>query len=113
MGTFPQYKYPQAMRHYAEIAELLLPPTQVVKMTDVDKVQYLIDRVEQLKADVGIPKSIKETGMVTEEDFFNKVDQVAIMAFDDQCTGANPRYPLVSELKQLMIDAWNGVEPKL
>jgi acetaldehyde dehydrogenase/alcohol dehydrogenase len=113
MGTFQQYKYPQAMRHYAEIAELLLPPTQVVKMTDVDKVQYLIDRVEQLKADVGIPKSIKECGMVTEEEFFNKVDQVAIMAFDDQCTGANPRYPLVSELKQLMIDAWNGVEPKL
>jgi len=113
MGTFPQYKYPQAMRHYAEIAELLLPPTQVVKMTDVDKVQYLIDRVEQLKADVGIPKSIKESGMVTEEEFFAKVDQVAIMAFDDQCTGANPRYPLVSELKQLMIDAWNGTPIKM
>lgn len=105
MGVFPQYKYPSAMREYGLIADFI----GVTKpgMTPADKVNALIDSLEKLKRDVELPMSIKEAG-VPEEVFMAQVDKLALMAFDDQCTGANPRYPLIAELRQLFIDAYKG-----
>jgi hypothetical protein len=77
-----------------------------------EKVWALIHRFEELKAAVGLPMSLKEAG-VTWEEFESKLDMMAAMAFDDQCTGANPRYPLIAELKQLFIDAYHGPPTKL
>jgi acetaldehyde dehydrogenase/alcohol dehydrogenase len=76
--------------------------------TPEDKVERLISRLAELRAEVGIPSSIREWG-VKEEDFYARLDQLAEEAFDDQCTGANPRYPLISEIKQLYRDAYEGV----
>ncbi|MGL5226056.1 MAG: bifunctional acetaldehyde-CoA/alcohol dehydrogenase, partial [Aeromonas sp.] len=71
------------------------------------KIEKLLAWLEELKASLGIPASIREAG-VNEADFLAKVDMLAIEAFDDQCTGANPRYPLISELKQVLLDTYYG-----
>jgi len=75
-----------------------------------EKVDRLVAKVEELKARLNIPKSIQAWG-VPEADFLAKVDELAVKAFDDQCTGANPRFPLVAELKQLYLDAYYGRIP--
>lgn len=105
MAAFSQYKYPAALQGYAELADAL----GLTNMNDSlsEKTWKLIDRFETLKAEVGLPMTIKDAG-VSWEQFEEKLDMMAAMAFDDQCTGANPRYPLIGELKQLYIDAFHG-----
>lgn len=81
------------------------------KMTMEEKVEALIHGIEKLKKELNIPSSIKEWG-VREEDFLSAVDQLSIKAFEDQCTGSNPRYPLISQIKQLYLDCYYGREWK-
>ena len=102
-ATFPQYKYPCAVERYAQIADEL----KLGGNTNEEKTQLLIDAIDKLMTDVQLPKSIKEFG-VTEEDFYAKLDEMVELAFDDQCTGANPVYPLMEDMKKLYIDAFNG-----
>ncbi|KFD18821.1 MULTISPECIES: bifunctional acetaldehyde-CoA/alcohol dehydrogenase [Tatumella] len=105
--AFSQYDRPQARRRYAEIADHL-GLGQPGERT-AGKITALLQWLEEIKAELGIPKSIRDAG-VQEADFLAKVDKLAEDAFDDQCTGANPRYPLISELKQLMLDSYYGRE---
>ena len=103
-ATFPQYKYPCAVERYAQIAdELKLGGT-----TNEEKTQLLLDAIDKLMADIELPRSIKDFG-VSEEDFYAKLDEMVELAFDDQCTGANPVYPIMEDMKQLYINAFNGV----
>ncbi len=102
-ATFPQYKYPCAVERYAQIADEL----KLGGNTNEEKTQLLIDAIDKLMTDIQLPKSIKEFG-VSEEDFYAKLDEMVELAFDDQCTGANPVYPLMEDMKQLYIDAFNG-----
>lgn len=103
--AFSQYDRPQARRRYKEIAEHL----GLGKAEDRTgaKVEALIGWLENIKKNLAIPASIREAG-VNEADFLAKVDKLAVEAFDDQCTGANPRYPLISELKQILLDSFYG-----
>ncbi|ABR32493.1 bifunctional acetaldehyde-CoA/alcohol dehydrogenase [Clostridium beijerinckii] len=102
-AAFPQYKYPNAGWRYARIADYL----NLGGNTEEEKVELLIKAIDDLKAKVGIPKSIKEFG-VSEEKFYASMDEMVEQAFDDQCTGANPRYPLMSEIKDMYIKSYNG-----
>ncbi len=102
-ATFSQYKCPEAKSRYAYIAERL----NLGGDTEDEKIERLIAAIEELKRRLDIPKSIKELG-ISEKDFLAKVDMLAEKAFDDQCTGANPRYPLISELKELYLKAYYG-----
>ncbi|MCW6035050.1 bifunctional acetaldehyde-CoA/alcohol dehydrogenase [Spirulina subsalsa FACHB-351] len=103
-ATFSQYKYPNAKWRYSRIADHL----KLGGETEDEKVDLLIAAVEDLKAKVGIPKSMKEWLKDDPSVFYAQLDIVADQAFDDQCTGANPRYPLIQDLKQLIIDAYEG-----
>ena len=103
MGTFPQYDHPHTLARYAEVAEAL----GVKGKTDEDKLEGLIKLIDELKAKVGIKKTIKEYG-IDEKYFLEKLDEMVEQAFDDQCTGANPRYPLMSEIKQMYLNAYYG-----
>ena len=103
MGTFPQYKYPECMKRYANIADML----KLGGKTDAEKVENLIKAIDQLKAEVEIKPTIKEYG-VDEKDFLDRLDQMSEDAFDDQCTGANPRYPKISEIKDMYLRAYYG-----
>ncbi|WP_294482427.1 bifunctional acetaldehyde-CoA/alcohol dehydrogenase [uncultured Ruminococcus sp.] len=103
MGTFPQYEYPQAAAKYARIARYL----GVQGNTDNELVEGLIAKIEELKEAVGCKKTIAEYG-ISEEDFLATLDKMSRDAFDDQCTGANPRYPLISELKQIYMNVYYG-----
>ena len=102
-AAFPQYKYPNAKWRYARIADYL----NLGGNTEDEKIDLLVAAIDDLKAKVGIPKSIKAAG-VSAEKFYASLDTMSEQAFDDQCTGANPRYPLISELKQLYINAFEG-----
>ncbi|WP_198780044.1 bifunctional acetaldehyde-CoA/alcohol dehydrogenase [Shewanella putrefaciens] len=102
-AAFSQYDRPKALCRYAAIADHL----QLGGTSDEEKVEKLLEKIEQLKKTLGIPASIQEAG-VNEADFLAKLDEVAEDAFDDQCTGANPRYPLINELKQLLLDSYYG-----
>lgn len=102
--AFPQYKFPNAKAKYGQIADEL----NLGGKNDDEKVALLIEAITQLKKDVNIPLSIKEMG-IAEKDFMAKLDTLVEQAFDDQCTGANPAYPLMKEIKQIYIDAFNGV----
>ena len=102
-AAFSQYKFPNAKWRYARIADYL----NLGGNTESEKVELLILAIEELKAKVGIPKSIKDFG-VNEGKFYASIDTMAEQAFDDQCTGANPRYPLISELKEIYIKAYEG-----
>ena len=104
-GTFPQYKYPNAKAAYANIATYC----GFGGRSDDEKVEKLIAAIEKLKAELEIPKSIKEYG-IDEATFLAQLDELALKAFDDQCTGANPRYPLVSELKEILLKVYYGEE---
>ena len=103
MGSFSQYAYPKAQRRYAEIAEAL----NIEGKTDKEKVNNLIKAIDKLKESVGIKKTIKDYG-VDEKDFLDRLDEMVEQAFDDQCTGANPRYPLMSEIRQMYLNAYYG-----
>ena len=92
MGTFPQYEYPHTLRALRRGA---LITCGLKGKDDAEKVENLIKEIENLKEKVGIKSSIKEYG-IDEKDFLDRLDEMAQQAFDDQCTGANPRYPLVS-----------------
>ncbi|AQS08276.1 aldehyde-alcohol dehydrogenase [Clostridium saccharobutylicum] len=102
-AAFPQYKYPNAGWRYARIADYL----HLGGKTEEEKIELLIKAIDELKQKVGIPNSIKEFG-VSEEKFYSTIDEMVEQAFDDQCTGANPRYPLMSEIKEMYIKAFNG-----
>ena len=103
MGTFPQYKYPEALRRYADVAEFV----GITGKNDKEKVEKLMAKIDELKKAIGQPMTIKDAG-VSEEDFLKNLDQMVEDAFDDQCTGANPRYPLMSEIKQMYLNAYYG-----
>jgi len=103
MGTFSQYDHPHTMARYAEIADYL----GVKGETDTDKLEGLIALINELKAKVGIKTTIRDYG-IDEADFLARLDDMVEQAFDDQCTGANPRYPLMSEIKQMYLNAYYG-----
>lgn len=105
MGTFPQYEYPHALKRYAEIADCL----NLGGNTDQEKLERLINKIDELKERVGFKKTIKDYG-ISEEDFLSTLDEMSEKAFDDQCTGANPRYPLISEIKEIYLKTYYGGE---
>ena len=105
MGTFPQYDHPHTLRRYAEIAETL----KLGGNTDEEKLDNLIKAIDELKEKIGIKKTIRDYG-IKEEDFLATLDEMSEKAFDDQCTGANPRYPLISEIKEMYLNAYYGGE---
>lgn len=105
MAGFAQYKYPNAKIRYAKIADFL----GLGGKTEDEKLGNLIKSIDGLKAKIGIPMSIKDYG-ISEAEFLAKLDKMVEDAFDDQCTGANPRYPLMSELKELYLAAYYGAE---
>ena len=107
MGTFPQYEYPHAKARYAEIADFL----HLGGKNDDEKVERLIAKIDELKKVIGIKDTIKDYG-VDEKDFLETLDEMTEMAFDDQCTGANPRYPLISEMKDIYLKVYYGKEQK-
>ena len=103
MGTFSQYQYPHTMARYAECARFC----GVSAKSDEEAVKKLIEKIEALKEAVGIKKCIKDYG-VDEKHFLDTLDAMVEQAFDDQCTGANPRYPLMSEIKEMYLKAYYG-----
>ena len=116
-ASFPQYEYPSVISRYARAADYISMALNDTKNTDYiattskmsmeDKVQALIDGIEKLKKELNIPASIKDWG-VDENEFLAQVDELSVKAFDDQCTGSNPRYPLISQIKQLYLDSFYG-----
>ena len=105
MGTFSQYSHPHTLARYAEIADYL----RLGGMNDTEKLESLIKALNKLKDRVGIKKTIRDYG-VDEKDFLEHLDEMTEQAFDDQCTGANPRYPLMSEIRQMYLNAYYGGE---
>ena len=103
MGTFSQYDHPHTLARYAEVAEAL----GIDGKDDNEKLANLIDALDKLKARVGIKPTIKDYN-IDETDFLNRLDDMTKQAFDDQCTGSNPRYPLMSEIKQMYLNAYYG-----
>ena len=103
MGTFPQYDHPHTLARYAEVADYL----GIKGADDETKLKNLIKAIDELKARVGIKPTIKDY-VPDEADFLARLDEMVEQAFDDQCTGANPRYPLMSEIKQMYLNAYYG-----
>jgi len=116
-AAFPQYEYPSVTSRYARVADYV---SMIVnnqsngdyvhttpEMTQDERVDALIEGIEKLKKELGIPASIKEWG-VPEDEFLAAVDELSVKAFDDQCTGTNPRYPLIPQIKQLYLDSYYG-----
>ena len=103
MGTFSQYDHPHTLARYAEIADYL----GIKGANNEEKLEGLIGAINDLKARVGIKATIKDYG-IDEDDFLARLDEMVEQAFDDQCTGANPRYPLMSEIKQMYLNAYYG-----
>ena len=108
MGTFPQYGYPHTLARYAEVADYL----GLGGKTNEEKLERLIKAVNELKARVGIKPTIRDY-VSDEKDFLDRLDAMTEQAFDDQCTGANPRYPLMSEIKQMYLNAYYGKHEKV
>ena len=104
-AIFPQYKAPEAKKRYAQIAHVLYLGNK--KSTDDERVELLIQKVAELKDIIGIPKSIKAYG-IDKKTFMNNLDELSRLAFDDQCTGANPVYPLIEDIKKIYKDAFEG-----
>ena len=107
-AVFPQYKFPNAKKKYGQIADEL----NLGGKNDDEKVELLIKAVDDLMTDINLPKSIREFG-VKEDEFMKNLDVLVERAFDDQCTGANPRYPLMSEIKQIFLDAYEGIVSRI
>ena len=105
MGTFSQYDHPHTLARYAEVADYL----KLGGTTDEEKLENLIAAIDELKAKIGIRKTIRDYG-IDETDFLTRLDSMVEQAFDDQCTGANPRYPLMSEIKQMYLNAYYGTD---
>ena len=103
MGTFPQYDHPHTLNRYAQVADAL----KLGGNTDQEKVDNLIKAIDELKEKIGIKKTIKDY-VPDEKDFLDRLDAMCEQAFDDQCTGANPRYPLISEIKDMYLRAYYG-----
>ena len=103
MGTFSQYNHPNTLHKYAVVAESL----GLTGKSDEEKLQKLMDKIDELKEQIGIKKTIKDYG-IDEKDFLDRLDDMTEQAFDDQCTGANPRYPLMSEIKEMYLNAYYG-----
>jgi acetaldehyde dehydrogenase/alcohol dehydrogenase len=103
MGTFSQYDHPHTLARYAEIADYL----GIKGKNNEEKLENLIKTIDELKEKVGIKKTIKDYG-INEKEFLERLDEMVEQAFDDQCTGANPRYPLMSEIKQMYLNAYYG-----
>ena len=103
MGTFPQYDHPHTLRRYAEVAESL----GFGGANDQESLNNLIKAIDELKEKIGIKKTIKDYG-VDEKYFLERLDEMSEQAFDDQCTGTNPRYPLISEIKEMYLKAYYG-----
>lgn len=103
MGTFPQYGYPNTLRRYAEIAESV----GITGNSDEEKLENLIKKIDELKETIGIKPTIRDYG-IDEKDFLATLDEMTEDAFDDQCTGTNPRYPLMSEIKDMYLQAYYG-----
>ena len=103
MGTFSQYDHPHTLARYAMVADEL----KLGGKTDAEKLDKLIGALDELKAKIGIHKTIREYG-IDEKDFLDRLDEMTEYAFDDQCTGANPRYPLMKEIKQMYLNAYYG-----
>lgn len=103
MGTFSQYEYPHTLERYCECANAL----GITGKNDEDTLEKFISKIEELKENVGIKKTIKDYG-IDEQKFLDTLDKMVEDAFDDQCTGANPRYPLMSEIKELYLKAYYG-----
>ena len=108
MGTFPQYDHPHTLVRYAEVADYL----NLGGKNDEEKLENLIKAVNDLKARVGIKPTIRDY-VSNEQDFLDRLDAMVEQAFDDQCTGANPRYPLMSEIKQMYLNAYYGKHEKV
>ena len=108
MGTFSQYDHPHTMARYAEVADYL----GLKGKTDEEKVENLIKAIDELKVRIGIKPTIKDY-VPDEKDFLDRLDAMTEQAFDDQCTGANPRYPLMSEIKQMYLNAYYGKHEKV
>lgn len=108
MGTFSQYDHPHTLRRYAEIAESL----GLKGRNDKEKLDSLVKAVDELKETIGIKKTIADYG-VDEKEFLARLDEMTEQAFDDQCTGANPRYPLMSEIKQMYLNAYYGTHTEV
>ncbi len=105
MGTFSQYDHPHTLARYAEVADYL----GIKGNNDTEKLEGLIAAINELKAKVGIKDTIKDYG-IDEKVFLDNLDEMVEQAFDDQCTGANPRYPLMSEIKQMYLNAYYGTK---
>ena len=105
MGTFPQYDHPHTLRRYAEIAESI----GITGKDDKEKLEKLLEKIDELKDAIGIKHTIKDYG-IKEEDFLATLDEMSEQAFDDQCTGANPRYPTIEEIKELYLKVYYGGE---
>ena len=103
MGTFSQYDHPHTLARYAEVADYL----GIKGKNDEEKLENLIKAIDELKALVGIKETIKDYN-IDEKNFLDRLDEMTEQAFDDQCTGANPRYPLMSEIKQMYLNAYYG-----
>ena len=108
MGTFPQYDHPHTLARYAEVADYL----GLGGKNDSEKLENLIKAINDLKDKIGIKKTIKDYG-IDEKDFLDRLDAMTEQAFDDQCTGANPRYPLMSEIKQMYLNAYYGTHEEV
>lgn len=108
MGTFSQYTHPHTLSRYAEVATFL----GCKGKNDEEKVEALIAKIDELKERVGIKKTIKDYG-IDEKDFLDRLDAMVEQAFDDQCTGANPRFPLFKEIKQMYLNAYYGTHEKV
>ena len=108
MGTFPQYDHPHTLAPYAQVADFL----GLKGKTDEEKVENLIKAIDELKVRIGIKPTIKDY-VPDEQDFLARLDAMTEQAFDDQCTGANPRYPLMSEIKQMYLNAYYGKHEKV
>lgn len=116
-ASFPQYEFPSVVSRYARVADYISTSVNneengcYVKtnsnMSQEEKVEALIEGIEKLKKELAVPSSIQEWG-VKEEEFLSVVDELSIKAFDDQCTGTNPRYPLISQIKALYLDSYYG-----
>lgn len=103
MGTFPQYDHPKALEKYASLGRYL----GLSGKDDLEVFNKLIEKIKDLKKDIEVPSSIQEYG-IKEEDFLKTLDEMSLAAFNDQCTVTNPRYPLVSEIKELYLEAYYG-----
>ena len=103
MGTFSQYEYPHTLERYAQVADAL----GLGGKSNEEKLENLIRAIDELKEKIGIKKTIKDYG-VDEKAFLDSLDEMSEQAFDDQCTGANPRYPKISEIKEMYLRAYYG-----